>query len=215
MGNLKGAPLFLRPSVVRALVSDVNLIARAITPVPVAPVKLVDRPRASEDPRLATANDDIASFERDPVEQSGQESMLEGGEASVGLDVLEASPPTDCANDWPDVPGMEADEDPVIVAIHADEKPPLPVIEAAAKKLRTVARAAVHKGGGMAEQTAAAAQFVSHHVGLSDPIARRPTIKSPEARNRADVERRGKATRLETIRSIARKLNAQKASERL
>ncbi len=58
--NLRGAPLFLRPSVVRALVGDVAAIRKAVVEVPLLPVKLVDRPRASEDPRLAKANDDVA-----------------------------------------------------------------------------------------------------------------------------------------------------------
>lgn len=58
IGNLRGAPLFLRPSVVRGLVEGVDAIRKGLVQVPIAPIKLVDRPRRSEDPRLAKANDD-------------------------------------------------------------------------------------------------------------------------------------------------------------
>lgn len=58
MSNLRLPPLFLRPSVVRALVSNLDSMATGLRQVPVAPIKLVDRPRRSEDPRLAKANDD-------------------------------------------------------------------------------------------------------------------------------------------------------------
>lgn len=57
-GNMRGAPLFLRPSVVLGLVEGVEAIRKGLVQVPVAPIKLVDVPRRSEDPRLAKANDD-------------------------------------------------------------------------------------------------------------------------------------------------------------
>ena len=43
VSNLRGAPLFLRPSVVRALIGDVETIARHVVAVPVLPVALVDQ----------------------------------------------------------------------------------------------------------------------------------------------------------------------------
>ena len=59
-GNLRRAPLFLRPSVVRGLIDDVAAAAKGTKAVPVAPIRLVNMPRRSEDPRLAKANDDFA-----------------------------------------------------------------------------------------------------------------------------------------------------------
>lgn len=47
VSNLRGAPLFLRPSVVRALIGDVETIARHVVAVPVLPVALVDQPAPS------------------------------------------------------------------------------------------------------------------------------------------------------------------------
>jgi|GEM_PF-6882271 len=102
--NLRGAPLFLRPSVVRALVEDVHVIAQAVTQVPLMAEKLVDIPRRSEDPRLAKANDD--DFSRLPVKESGRKRKAERGEVSlipqaisgsefetkVGPETLETSP---------------------------------------------------------------------------------------------------------------------------
>lgn len=43
VSNLRGAPLFLRPSVVRALIGDVETIARHVVAVPLLPVALVDQ----------------------------------------------------------------------------------------------------------------------------------------------------------------------------
>lgn len=58
--NLRGAPLFLRPSVVRGLIDGVTVATKGTKAVPVAPIRLVNMPRRSEDPRLAKANDDFA-----------------------------------------------------------------------------------------------------------------------------------------------------------
>ena len=52
--NLRPAPFALTPRAVAALIGD----APGMGTVPVLPVRLVDRPRRSEDPRLARANDD-------------------------------------------------------------------------------------------------------------------------------------------------------------
>jgi len=84
VGNLRGAPLFLRPSVVRGLVEGVEAIRKGMVQVPVAPIKLVDVPRRSEDPRLAKANDDCADV-------SGASGWV-------------APPVASEPEDWPDAP---------------------------------------------------------------------------------------------------------------
>lgn len=61
-GNLRGAPLFLRPSVVRALVGDVETIARYVVAVPVLPVALVDQPAPAVLPAQGP-NDEITRFD--------------------------------------------------------------------------------------------------------------------------------------------------------
>lgn len=113
--NLRGAPLFLRPSVVRGLVEASNLIRKGVVQVPIAPIALVDRPRASEDPRLAKANDDI---------ESGRVAPPVASEL-VPVQAEEAEP-----EDWPDAPLPE----------HADPDldRPEPPVEAAAAKVRVM-----------------------------------------------------------------------------
>ena len=59
-GNLRPAPLFITPSVVARVLELTERPASRVIEVPILPVKLVDRPRRSEDPRLARANDDSA-----------------------------------------------------------------------------------------------------------------------------------------------------------
>ncbi len=53
--NVKPAPFALTPATVAALVGD--RAGPRVVHVPVVSIKLVDRPRRSEDPRLARAND--------------------------------------------------------------------------------------------------------------------------------------------------------------
>ena len=57
--NVKPAPFALMPATVAALVGDRAgpNADRRVVHVPVVSLKLVDRPRRSEDPRLARAND--------------------------------------------------------------------------------------------------------------------------------------------------------------
>lgn len=74
-GNLRGAPLFLRPSVVRGLIEGVTAATKGTTAVPVAPIRLVNVPRRSEDPRLAKANDDSAM----PLSPAAASEMHEPG----------------------------------------------------------------------------------------------------------------------------------------
>lgn len=53
--NVKPAPFALTPATVAALVGD--RVGPRVVHVPVVSITLVDRPRRSEDPRLARAND--------------------------------------------------------------------------------------------------------------------------------------------------------------
>jgi len=60
-GNLRPAPFSITPSVVARVIALTDRPAPPaprVVQVPILPVKLVDRPRRSEDPRLAKANDD-------------------------------------------------------------------------------------------------------------------------------------------------------------
>lgn len=66
MSNLRGAPLFLQPALVEALVSEVSLVAKGMANIELMLTELVDRPRRSEDPRLAKANDDVAEPDAAP-----------------------------------------------------------------------------------------------------------------------------------------------------
>lgn len=56
-GNLRPASFHLTPDVVEAVLSLADRARPRVLHVPMLPVKLVDRPRRSEDPRLARAND--------------------------------------------------------------------------------------------------------------------------------------------------------------
>lgn len=96
-GNLRGAPLFPRPSVVRGLIEGVQAIQKGLAQVPVEPVKLVDVPRPStssgravvETTRLAKANDDFPASRR------------------------VAPPVASEPEDWPDAPLPDESGDPV------------------------------------------------------------------------------------------------------
>lgn len=54
--NLRPAPFALNESTVSGLLGGPEKTGIAL--IPVLPLRLVDRPRRSEDPRLARANDD-------------------------------------------------------------------------------------------------------------------------------------------------------------
>lgn len=62
MSSLRGAPLFLRPSVVRKLVNDLGAISKHVAQVPIEPVRLVDQPRPSA-LRDSEAGEEITRFE--------------------------------------------------------------------------------------------------------------------------------------------------------
>lgn len=63
--NVRPAPFSITPAIVRGVLGLASRPSPAVVNVPIAPFKLVDRPRRSEDPRLARANDDAS-----PVEHS-------------------------------------------------------------------------------------------------------------------------------------------------
>ena len=112
-GNLRGAPLFLRPSVVRGLIEGVTAATKGTTAVPVAPIRLVNVPRRSEDPRLAKANDDSAM----PLSPAAASEMHEPGRVVPPVKPSAPSLRPATANKaepegWPDAPLPEhADPD--------------------------------------------------------------------------------------------------------
>lgn len=56
--NLRPAPFALTPQTVSQLIGEDALATVKMVHVPLLPIKLVNMPRRSEDPRLAKANDD-------------------------------------------------------------------------------------------------------------------------------------------------------------
>lgn len=56
--NVKPGPFRLTPGVVGMVLGDAANPRGGITEIPIAELALVDRPRRSDDPRLAKANDD-------------------------------------------------------------------------------------------------------------------------------------------------------------
>ncbi len=120
MGNLRGAPLFLRPSVVRAVMGDIAALHRAadqlrMVELPVRPIALVDRPRASEDPRLAKANDNVlrdGANATGNVGESGAETPPESVPVLRQARGKRVAPPELQPEGWPDAPLPEhADPD--------------------------------------------------------------------------------------------------------
>lgn len=102
MSNVRRAPLFLRPSVVRGLIEASNLIRNGVVQVPFETFKLVDRPRPSEDARLAKANDDL------PANMPAQRRTKQSGRVAppVASEPVPAVPAAvqDEPEDWPDAP---------------------------------------------------------------------------------------------------------------
>ncbi|MEQ1499172.1 MAG: hypothetical protein ABL914_10960 [Novosphingobium sp.] len=112
ISNIRTAPLFLRPSVVRQLVGDIAAIRAAVVAVPLLPIVLVDRPRASEDPRLAKANDDIAALPVAPVETGVESGSDRVAPTDVSAPVVRIQAEEPEPSDWPDAPLPEhADPD--------------------------------------------------------------------------------------------------------
>ncbi len=119
-GNLRPAPFYLRASVVRAAIGDLAAIRKAVVEVPVLPVKLVDRPRSSEDPRLARANDDTDQISHSHGEGVatvlfGESGPVTGPESAPALRQAQGNrvaTPEPEPEGWPDAPLPEqADPD--------------------------------------------------------------------------------------------------------
>lgn len=85
--NLRPAPFMLNESTVRALLTI--YAGPGIAMIPILPLRLVDRPRRSEDPRLAQANDDSLLPPPGKV-RSGEDGAR--GAASGSLPVLDTAP---------------------------------------------------------------------------------------------------------------------------
>lgn len=86
--NLRGAPAWLTPQAVAAIVDDAG--APGLAFVPIVSMKLVDRPRRSEDPRLARANDNSLLPPPGEKIRSGEDGAR--GAVSGNLPVFEAAP---------------------------------------------------------------------------------------------------------------------------
>lgn len=103
--NLRNPPLFLRQSVIRNMLADLDrisgMIDKGVIPVPIAPIKLIDRPRASEDPRLAKANDDVADASRKPRAKATVSGRVA---PPVASEPVPAAASEQEPEDWPDAP---------------------------------------------------------------------------------------------------------------
>ena len=55
--SVKPAPFDLTPSVISALIGERPAHSTRVVQVPLLPIRLVDQPRRSDDPRLSRAND--------------------------------------------------------------------------------------------------------------------------------------------------------------
>jgi len=124
MSNLRPAPMFLRPSIVRQLIRDTAEIRKGVEHLQMLALPLVDQPKPSvaaaeevtrfDSSHEAASNDDIA----DPVEADATGGDSEPGLVDLQLTKPESEPvqsPLTCngaALDWPDAPLPEhADPD--------------------------------------------------------------------------------------------------------
>lgn len=85
-GNLKPAPFAITPAIVREVLGLVVRPAPKVIDVPIVAIKLVDRPRRSEDPRLSRANDSDA-----PVVAPPQRVKIDLSAAPSAMEQLAAS----------------------------------------------------------------------------------------------------------------------------
>ncbi len=125
MSNLRPAPMFLRPSVVRQLINDTREIRKGMAQLQLLPLRLVDqptqRPEAEPESELVrfdtehgpALNDDEAN----PVEAdaTGEDSEPAAGTSTQAAESEPVQSPFTCngaALDWPDAPLPEhADPD--------------------------------------------------------------------------------------------------------
>ena len=87
VGNLRPAPFALNEASIPGLIE--GRTAPGIAMIPLQPLRLVDRPRRSEDPRLARANDNSLLPPPGKV-RSGEDGAR--GAASGSLPVLNTAP---------------------------------------------------------------------------------------------------------------------------
>lgn len=100
--NLRPAPFYLRPSVVRALVGDVAAIRKAVVDVPILPIKLVDQPGASEEiTRFDAAHREP---DNDETEQREPASAGKGCQPGRVAPTEESDPIAPAARDGSDSP---------------------------------------------------------------------------------------------------------------
>lgn len=123
-GNLRPAPFGITPSVVSRVLELIDArFQPKVIEVPVLAVKLVDRPRRSQDPRLAKANDDIQGITPPPARMGGGDEpgrVAPPEESAPVLHVAEVDP---APEDWPDAPLPEhADPDLDRPAPHAPDE---------------------------------------------------------------------------------------------
>jgi len=138
-GSLRGAPLFLRPSVVRGLIDGVTAAAKGTTEVPVAPIRLVNMPRRSEDPRLAKANDDSAM----PLSPAAASETHEPGRVVPPVKPSAPALRPATANKaepegWPDAPLPEFEQPAPVVPDQADPDLDRPAPEAVPLEVQSV-----------------------------------------------------------------------------
>ena len=111
-GNVRPAPFRITPSIVARVLDLAERPAPGIVHVPVLPVKLVDRPRRSQDPRLAKANDDIQEITPPPARMGGGDEPGRVAPPEESAPVLHVAGVDPAPEDWPDAPLPEhADPD--------------------------------------------------------------------------------------------------------
>lgn len=237
MSNVRRAPLFLRPSVVRGLIEASNLIRNGVVQVPFETFKLVDRPRPSGDDRLAKANDDLPAKMPVPrgAKQSGRVAPPVASEPVPALTAAGQDEP----EDWPDAPLPDhADPDldrtepampeevtncsspPVkqsgLVGMAARESvsrtqlaKPAAAIEAACEK-RSPVEPALGRNAMIREAAQALRDTLGHKPGRRDGLYRQARQADARAFEQpVDV----KVDRLAAIRLAARRLEERKAAD--
>lgn len=123
MSNLRPAPMFLRPSVVRQLINDTREIRKGLAQLPLVPLPLVDQPMPSASPESEIVKFDtehgpaLNDDEPNPVEAdaTGRDSEPAAELSEPAAESEPVQSPFTCngaALDWPDAPLPEhADPD--------------------------------------------------------------------------------------------------------
>lgn len=243
MSNLRNPPLFLRPSVVRALIGDVRTIAKGVERLELAADKLVDRPRRSEDPRLAKANDDapslpLVSARVDAVATLELQHALEAPLTdfkNIELELLPVTQPVEgiatpgvCTADNPRGSEAQAPEGPkgagtgaCVLPLNACEADPDPEGDCGLPPVRTKeipapAPAAPEPVRSRNVEHGAPAPVDPDRIATIEAVMRRPTVKTVRAHRRAERQRakeRALKERRNTIAEIAERLAARRLEE--